>query len=498
MMATAARTFSYVRLPADDHSLDVGEVVKTFVVVAGGLCALAISLPTTIALVIAVPLLAAWFWRGPVRGVYLLTAGAGLIEIFPLNFSDSVTDRVLLFLNLNNSAGFDFPITPAEILMVTIAVVAIARGAAERQLHWPGGRLVMAYSLFMVVVLGAEVHGLLSGGDFKTSLWEIRPQVYGFVLFFLATTLVKDRNQLIRLGIVFLLAESVKAFVGDYRYFITLNHNLGPSEDILAHEDSYFLGMFVTAGIVAAIWLKNRRLLLLVGLMSPLALIAMLANYRRAGVYALAAAVFVIVLIAFRFQPSLRKRIGWLTIAILIVGALFVADAWDKQYGIQAQLVRPIRSLVDPVARDFSSDQYRVAETANLRLTFNTSPIIGVGFGSPFLIVYPMADISKIYPLWNIIPHNSLLWIGMRMGAIGFAVFWALIGLAILQAFQVIKGTSDPLYKAIAAFAIAAIVSELVVGYADLQLDSYRNLIFLGVVLGVLNRLPKMAALADV
>ena len=125
MMATAARTFSYVRLPADDHSLDVGEVVKTFVVVAGGLCALAISLPTTIALVIAVPLLAAWFWRGPVRGVYLLTAGAGLIEIFPLNFSDSVTDRVLLFLNLNNWGELygiggltPFKFNPAEIVII--------------------------------------------------------------------------------------------------------------------------------------------------------------------------------------------------------------------------------------------------------------------------------------------------------------------------------------------------------------------------------------------
>ena len=174
------------------------------------------------------------------------------------------------------------------------------------------------------------------------------------------------------------------------------------------------------------------------GVMSALALVAMLANSRRAGVYALAGAVGVILLLAFRFEPTLRKRIAWLSVAMLIAGAGFVVYAWDKQYGVQAQLVRPIRSLVDPTARDFSSDLYRTAETANLKFTFRTSPIFGVGFGSPFYIVNPMADISNFYPLWNVIPHNSLMWVGMRMGAIGFIAFWGLIGLAVLQGFAVI------------------------------------------------------------
>jgi hypothetical protein len=34
---------------------------------------------------------------------------------------------------------------------------------------------------------------------------------------------------------------------------------------------------------------------------------------------------------------------------------------------------------------------------------------------------------------------------------------------------------------------------ELAVGYVDLQLDSYRNLIFLGALLGVMHRLPAIA-----
>jgi len=490
-MATAVSALSRVTLPTAKPESDVRTTVTGFFLIGGALCALCLIVPILYALIVAIPILVVWFWRAPVRGVYVLTAGAALIEIFPLNFPDSLTDRIPLFLNLNNSAGIPFPITPAEILIITVGLVAFARGASEGTLRWPGGRLVAAYTLYLLVVLGAEIHGLAGGGDFKTSLWEIRPQVYGFILFFMATTLVENRAQIVRLAIVFLLAVSVKAVIGDFRYFITL-HGVLSHEDVLAHEDSYFLGMFVIAALASTIWLKNRRLQVLLGVMSALALVAMLANYRRAGVYALAAAAGVIVLLAFRFEPSMRKRIGWIAVALVVAGVFFIASAWDKQYGVQAQLVRPIRSLVDPSARDLSSDQYRVAETANLQLTFRTSPIVGVGFGSPFLIVYPMADISRLYSLWNVIPHNSLMWVGMRMGAIGFAAFWALIGLAVLEGCQVLATKRDPVTRTLAAFAIAAVVGEIIVGYADLQLDVYRNLIFLGVVLGVLNRLSSL------
>jgi len=109
-----------------------------------------------------------------------------------------------------------------------------------------------------------------------------------------------------------------------------------------------------------------------------------------------------------------------------------------------------------------------------------------------------MADISRIYPLWNVIPHNSLMWVGMRMGAVGFVAFWGLIGLAILQGFYVLGHSRDALIRAVAAVAIAAVVAEIMVGYGDLQLESYRNLIFLGATLGILNRISQMPEVARV
>ena len=498
MATAAAGVMSHARAQPVSADFDPGRDAVAFTLVAAGLCAAAIFMGTGLALLLTVPVLAVWFWRAPVRGVYVLVAGAALIEIFPLHFSDSLTDRVLLFLNLNNTAGFDFPITPAEILMLTACGAALGRGVSERRVRWPEGRIVTAYVVYVLVVVSGELHGLVSGGDLKTSLWEIRPQIYGFVVFILATTQIQDRTQLKRLALFFLLAVFAKALIGDFRYYVTLKGDLGGGFEVLAHEDSYFLGLFVTAGLAGLIWLKNRRFAVLMSLGSGLALLAMLANSRRAGVYALAGAIAVVVLLAHPFEPSLRKRIAWLSVLTLIAGIGFIGYAWNKEYGVQAQLVRPIRSVFDPSARDFSSDIYRTAETANIRFTFRTSPIIGVGFGSPFYIVYPMADISNIYPFWNVIPHNSLLWVGMRMGTVGFIAFWGLIGFGVLAGFDIMRTRRDPLTRAVVAFALAAIAAEIAVGYTDLQLESDRNLIFVGAVLGVLNMMPRLQEASDV
>jgi hypothetical protein len=493
-MATAVRTLQMPgRFVTAVSELQPGRFTWQFLLVTASLGFVGIFLPAGIALLVLVPVLAVWYWGAPVRGVYVLLGGATMVEIYELNFPDSLTDRIHLFLNLNNSSGLDgFPITPAEVLMVTAMAVGFFRAVSDRNVHWPSGRLVTAYWLYLLVILGAEVHGMLGGGDFKLSLWELRPQVYGFVLFCLTTTLVQDRKQIAYLAMIFLIGAAFKSILGDFRYFVTLGGVVGGQQEVFEHADSYFLGLLSVSGLIALIWLKNKRAIILINLATPLALVSLLANQRRTGVYALGASVIVLMVLGYRFEPALRKRIAWIAVLMIIGGAGFVGVNWNKEYGIQAQLVRPIKSFFDPTARDFLSDQYRNAETANLKLTYKTSPIIGVGFGSKYLTVYPMADISYIYPLWNVIPHNSLMWVGMRMGALGFVAFWGLIGLAIIQGCNILAYRRDPLMRAVAAFAIAAIVAELISAYADIQLENYRNLIFLGVVLGLLNRITQL------
>ncbi len=459
--------------------------------------ALAVTLPPMAAVVafLSAVLLVAWMWQAPIRGVYLLVGGAVAIEVFPLGFSDSVTDRIPFFLNLTTSGLVsDFPVTPAEILMVTAVGIWLARDIAAHRLRLPSGRLVVPYGFFLLVVASAEVHGLAAGGNFKISLWELRPQVYGFVMFVLATSLITERRQVQRVAVVVVAAIAVKALVGAFRYGYTLHRSINGVDAILGHEDSYFLALGLIALAVALFKSDNRRIVAAFLLLAPVALITLVANERRVGLLALGAGVAAIVLLMVRFGPGLRRRALLGTAAGLMVFGVFATSYWNHPYGMSGQLLRPLKAMVgDTSARDYASDQYRIAENTDILAGFQTSPILGMGFGRPMPAVAPLADISQIYPFWNYIPHNTILWIGMRMGMIGFVAFWGLIGMALLEGTHQAWSRRSRLLCGVAAFSTAAIVAELIVAYGDIQLESPRNLIFLGAVLGVLNRMPEMA-----
>jgi len=435
-----------------------------------------------------------WFWHAPIRGVYVLVAAAAMIEIFPLGFADSLTDRVPFFLNLDTSRLAPVAITPAEIVMIVAIAIGLAKATAAGELRLPTGRLVAPYVAFVLVTVMSEIRGLAAGGDFRISLWELRPQVYGFILFVLVSSLVTERRYVSRLAFLALAAVSLKALIGTYRYAVTLHRGTGGLDAILGHEDSYFLGLLLVAVVVALLWRADRRVVVPLLLVAPLATIALLANERRVGIIALAAGVTVVAFLAFRAQPRQRRRIILGAAAGLVALAVFIPAYWNHDYGFAGQVLRPVRALVGVAsARDISSDQYRVSENADIVAAFRSNPLIGIGFGRPMPAVAPLADISHIYPFWNYIPHNTILWVGMRMGIIGMVAFWGLVGMALLEGIHQTAHQRSRLLSAAAAFVTAAVVAELVMAYGDIQLENYRNVIFFGAALGLLNRLPRLS-----
>ena len=438
-----------------------------------------------------------WLWSKPIRGLYLLVGMVALIEQFGLGYPDSLTDKIPLWLNLNNTAGIPLSITPFEVLLGVIAIVTAARGYLTGRLHLSFGRLSPAYYGFAAVLLFGEINGLLTGGDFKLSLWELRPQAYGFIVFLLTGALVRERRQLVTLGIVFAVAEVMKAILGDWRYLFTMGRNLGVHETLLGHEDSYFLLLFLVTALAALAWWRIRRLWIPLVVASPLVALALIANERRAGILALVITLFLLAVIVIRYAKRARK-VAIIVCAIAMLGlAGIVATSWNTQYGIRSEIVSPVRTVLDPgnvSARDLSSDLYRTAENSNLQFTFKLSPIIGYGFGKPFLTPTPMADISQLYSLWNVIPHNSLLWVPMRMGLLGMVTFWGLVGVALMEAIRGVRTAGDRLLQGVGAFVACAIVGELLFAYADLQLENPRNMVAWGILLGLVNVLPRLAA----
>jgi hypothetical protein len=255
----------------------------------------------------------------------------------------------------------------------------------------------------------------------------------------------------------------------------------------LPHEDSYLLGLFLIAVAIGVIWYRNRVVWLSI-VLSPLVFMAIVFNHRRAGLPEVGLGFLTVMIAAYIVEPRFRRALVVAAVLMAFAGTAFTVTFWHQQSGSIAEIIRPIKSRIEPSARDQSSDIYRLAETANLKFTFRSSPLLGIGFGHPYYIVWQAADVSARDPLWNVIPHNSILWLPMRMGLLGYVAFFGLISMAIIEAMWIMRNIRDKFVRAAVIFALAAVFGELFNGYFDVGLENYRNVIVLGLMLAVINR----------
>jgi O-antigen ligase len=187
-------------------------------------------------------------------------------------------------------------------------------------------------------------------------------------------------------------------------------------------------------------------------------------------------------------QPAYRRVLVCIFIGLALILPPYYAY-YSTKGGLLSEPARAIASSFNPDPRDAASDLYRTNEDKDILATMRTSPIYGYGFGKPMYTPYPLADISSIYVFWNIMPHDSILWIWMRLGTVGYLFFWLLIGSALMQATVLTIRLRDPRLKSIALLILALILQEVVLGYLDLQWSNYRNLITMGVAFALLGKL---------
>src|SRR5712691_4834961 len=159
-------------------------LVFGLIAVPTAICLIAIvrGLPWQILFVLPLVLGVVVVLRKPVVGLYTLFAAALVIPVEPLGFPDSFTDNIPFFSNLSGGGSLNVSglgITPAEILM-SITLLGVIGSINVSRVAWPTGRLMVAYAVFGLAVVIGEVNGLSHGGDFKLSLWELRPLVYAF------------------------------------------------------------------------------------------------------------------------------------------------------------------------------------------------------------------------------------------------------------------------------------------------------------------------------
>lgn len=405
---------------------------------------------------------------------------------------DPVTFRADYFKNFKEnshlpsfSAGVINPVELHLILMLLAWFIAISvrkRTKIQYIQEWGLG------VIFLVSLILSLINGLKTGGEFLPALWELRALFYFGFLFFLVPQIIQSKKQLEFLLWVFIAGVTIKAFQGGWR-FAGLGFSNAGFETLTNHEDPVFSSILIIflASLILLKGNKTQRNVLL--LLLPILMIGFFAGQRRAAY----AGLFVS-FVAFVLMLRKDERVKFVSslMVLLLILSIYSAAFWESESRLASPL-RLIKSSIDPDTENerYLSNLYRDFERYNLAYTIKTTnPVTGIGFGNKYKNFIPLPEIH--FPLRDYIPHNEILWVFVKSGAVGFFIFWFFFNALIFRCASLYKKLSDPYLKSICIIIVIAIINQMVVSYFDLQLTYYRNMIVLGTLCGLIPTLTNL------
>jgi O-Antigen ligase len=429
----------------------------------------------------------------PRSGLYALFAAALLFEEWGIAGLDPFTAQTHFFQNVSGYSAIPLRLSLADLLAI-LAMLAWglrrAVGANAPARLGPVGWPVLAYGALFVVGM---VVGISRGGAWNESaaLAELRGPLFLCITYFLTVNLVREPGQVAILLRLLVVLTAVKALQGLFNYVQMIN---GPVwlDAVTAHEDVVFFDLAIVLAIAAFVLGARSRLVWSLYAALPLVLVTELITQRRVGFIALGGALVVVGLLLASARPRRTMVLFASAAAIFVVYALL---SWDQQ-GLLAQPIRALRGAFDPSslsARDLSSNWWRDIEETNIAYTLRQLPLTGVGLGQEYLFVRePPALTNFIY--WRYMTHDAVLWVWLKAGILGFVAFWALVAQTGIVGARLFRALPSVDLKLIALVPAALIVIQVLFSVVDLGLTYSRNMIVLGVALGLTAYLTKRVA----
>jgi hypothetical protein len=455
--------------------------------------------PLPLALGLAALLCAAAIILNPRLGPYLLLFNAIFLEQWGVTGLNPVTASSPFYQTLAGTGSLPISVSPVEmVLLLTLAMVVLHR-VARRDGRLVRGPLFVPLLLFLTFVVVSIAYGVAGGAgagpfDIKAAWAETRSFFYLGVTYVLACNLIRTRAQIRTFIWIFIAAIGLKSAQGIVRFLYVRANGL-QVEAITGHEDVVFFAAFavlLTALLIFRSGLEadERRQMRTMMLVLPPLLLTLLVTNRRLGFVVLAAGLALLVLLLLRTRRDLFMKI--VPLALVVVG-VYTLVFWNGT-GTLSTPIRAVRSLVAPATeRDRLSNTWRQLENYNIDYNIRSEPITGLGFGRPYTFAVPQPPLDATgFTYWRHIAHNAIYWVWMKMGLIGFILFWNLVGSAIVLGIVTFRGPRNGYLRALALVVAGVALMQVIFSYGDLGLTYSRSMIFLGCMLGVLALLPAL------
>lgn len=382
-------------------------------------------------------------------------------------------------------------VNPIELHFLLLIGVWFFSLPLKRKVHFTGIPVWPAFLLFLGTFIFSFVNGIRTG-EFLVALWEVRALFYLCFMYVFVPQVITQKNQIRMIMWVAVVAITLKALQAFHRY-IVLGYTTEGFQTLTNHEDPVFMTtifMFVLGLYAFGSKAKEKKWLLLLCIPLYLGFHVGLRRAAYAGLFVSFGAFFM--LMPTNYQIQFVKKNAYILGLIVLYFAIF----WHLPNTKISGPVNMIKSGIEEPTKeenfeDYYSNLYREFEDYNLAVTVRRNPVLGIGFGNKYDMPLKLANIS--FPLRDYIPHNEIFWYLVKTGGVGFFFFFVFFNSFTFKAAQVLKVLKDPYLKAVCAVVSIAVINQLVVSYFDLQLTYYRNMIYLGTLMGLLPALKNIA-----
>ncbi len=406
--------------------------------------------------------------------------GAWRPPVYPLQLALTENLNKLIGVEAARVSGFEL----ATVLLVGLVGVRALAGdrtdAAGRVA--PARPLVAALVLGFAAVLWLECWGVARGGDAHQSLWQFRQLLWMPVLALLLCATMRGARDAAVFACSTAAVSALKILIGAYYDFAVARPQGVVPATVTSHADTMLFTVAMAVWLGAAYHRPSVRRVGFAALFAGWTMFGIVINNRRTAyltVLALAALFFALL-------PRRTRR-------ALLLGALvglpvfggYVAVGRNHTEGVFA----PAAKLMSVVAQKDASSLTRDIENANLLTTLRGHPVLGSGWGHEYVEVVRAYDISKVFPQYRYVAHNSVLWMWSIGGLVGFTLLWLPIVVGAFLAARAHAFATAPLERAVAYGALATYVAFVLQAWADMGTQSWTTQGMLAVALAASGQL---------
>lgn len=462
------------------------------------------NLVASVAPVAAAALLWA-IWVAPLRTTLGVAMFLGLAADRPgdtegLWSSPVVVVGGLLFHNLNHVVGIEaLKFSGVFALAGLLLVVRLYRCLTGRAEDTPGSlplappmRWALGIALVTVALLVGV--GVVRGGDVEAAKVQVQAFLQLLAVAYLFGVSLRGTVDYRWLGRVIVAAASVKALMALWvRATMPASYPnrwgvLTEMEYATNHGDSLVFVCAVAVLLGPLFHQPTRRQLTTFFLVTPLIIAGLVANDRRIAWVQLGLVVVACLLMNPRSVPSRRLARALVLASPLLLA--YTAVGWSSA----SRLFTPVsfvRNIVQPERSDGSLDRstlFRDVENFNLVQTFMPNPVVGSGFGHPFVQAVQGDDLSD-FTDYEFLPHNSLLALWAFTGLAGFTGIFGVVMVGALLAVRA-RAAAATTDQAIAAVAVVGCLGAYVVHlWADIGFTEAPTIFLVGLALAMAGQL---------